>query len=170
MRYHYAMVYEAPADRVYAMLVDPAFQTKRAQAGQPEHSEVTVTPGPGDGATVNVTRRMAVDLPGFIRKFTGSKLTLNEVQQWRDSAGSPDPVRDGTLKASITNQPGGVDGTLRVDEVGGSTTVSVDAEIKVSVPLVGGKIERYVAGMLDKLLAHEQVIGREWLAGADQTP
>jgi hypothetical protein len=158
------MIYEAPAARVYAMLVDPAFQSRRAQAGRPEHAEATVTPGPGDGARIDVTRRMTVDLPGFIAKLAGGKVTLNEVQVWRDSGGSADPVRDGTINATMAGQPGGVVGTLRIDEAGGSTTVSVDAEISVRVPLVGGRIERFVAEMLDKLLAYEETLGREWLA------
>jgi len=42
---------------VYAMLADPTFQSKRAQAGTPENAEATVTPGPGDGVTIDVTRR-----------------------------------------------------------------------------------------------------------------
>jgi uncharacterized protein YndB with AHSA1/START domain len=163
------MIYEAPAERVYRMLVDPTFQSRRAQAGQPEHAEATVVPGPGDGATITVNRRMAVDLPGFIAKLAGGKVTLNEVQVWRDSGGSTEPVRDGTIRATMAGQPGGVVGTLRIDEAGGSTTVSVDAEISVKVPLVGGRIERFVADMLDRLLAYEESVGREWLAAAEQT-
>ena len=111
---------------------------------------------------------MAVDLPGFIAKLAGGKVTLNEVQQWRDSGGSTDPVRDGTIKATMAGQPGGVVGTLRIDEAGGSTTVSIDAEISVQVPLVGGRIERFVADMLDKLLAYEETLGREWLAAPER--
>lgn len=167
MRYHHAMIYEASAGRVYAMLTDPAFQAKRAQAGQPEHAEASVVAGPGDGASIDVTRRMAVDLPGFIAKLAGGKVTLHEVQVWRDSGGSSDPVRDGTIKATMAGQPGGVVGTLRIDEAGGSTTVSLDAEISVKVPLVGGRIERFVAEMLDRLLAYEETLGREWLATPD---
>lgn len=167
MRYHHAMIYEAPAERVYAMLSDPTFQSRRAQAGQPEHAEATVVPGPGDGVTITVNRRMTVDLPGFIAKLAGGKVTLNEVQVWRDSGGSAEPVRDGTIHATMAGQPGGVLGTLRIDQAGQSTTVSLDAEISVKVPLVGGRIEKFVADMLDRLLAYEETLGREWLAAPD---
>jgi hypothetical protein len=34
----------------------------------------------------------------------------------------------------------------------------------VKVPLVGGKVESYVAGMLDKLLTKDAELGRAWLA------
>lgn len=163
MRYHHAMTYDAPAPVVFAMLTDPEFQEQRALAGNPLHAEASVEPGPGDGATVTVSRRMAIDPPGFIKKFTGDELTITEIQQWRDSAGSL-VVRDGVLIVEVADQPADVQGVLRIDEAGEATTVTADAEIKVRVPLVGGKVESYIAGMLDKLLNHEEELGRAWLS------
>jgi hypothetical protein len=166
MKYRNVVTYEAPAAAVYAMLVDAEFQARRAEAGKPEHAEVAVEPGPGSGATVRVTRRLAVDLPGFVQKLTGRTVTLSEVVRWPDGTGGE---RVGALHAAIAGQPASVDGTLRVAGTGGTSTVTMEAEIKVRVPLVGGKVERFVSDMLDKLMATEEKLGRAWLAGAGGT-
>lgn len=163
MRYSNAMTYDAPPAAVYAMLVDEAFQTQRARAGDPQFAEAVVTPGLGDGAEVHLRRVMEVDLPGFISKLSGRHVTLRERVVWPDGGGTTGG-RAGSLTAAMEGQPGGVEGTLRITPVEAGTTVSLDAEISVRVPLVGGKIERYVAGLLDKLMRTEHELGTAWLA------
>lgn len=162
-RYHHSMTYDAPAPQVYAILIDPEFQAQRCQAGDPVHAESSVEPGDGDGATIKVLRRMRIDPPGLIAKFVGNELTVDEVQAWRDAGGSL-AVRDGTLTVKVPGQPAEVNGSLRLDETNGTTTVTIEADIKVSVPLVGGKVESYIAGILDKLLTKDAELGQAWLA------
>ncbi|MGQ0626025.1 MAG: DUF2505 domain-containing protein [Sporichthyaceae bacterium] len=158
------MTFDAPATAVYAMLTDKVFQHHRAQKGRPVSAESDVIPAEGDGATITVQRRLAIDPPAFIKKFTGDTIAITEVQQWRDGAGSL-LVRDGDLTITIANQPGDVVGVLRMDEAGEATTVTIDAEIKVRVPLLGGKVESYIGEILDKLLARDAELGSAWLAG-----
>ena len=55
-------------------------------------------------------------------------------------------------------------GTIRLSESGGTTTETVDLDIKVGIPLVGGKIEGLVADMLLKALRTEQKVGRDYLS------
>ena len=111
-----------------------------------------------DGATISVFREMAIDPPGFIKNFVGNSIGIQETQTWASPTA-------GTLLVEILKQPGGVRGTMRLSESGASTVVTVDAEIAVKVPLVGGKVEGYVASILDRLLAKDEEIGRAWLAG-----
>lgn len=163
MRYHHTMTYDAPGPVVFAMITDPAFQAERCQAGDPVHAESSVEPGVGDGVIINVSRRMRVEPPGFVKRFTGDQLTIAEMQEWHDSGGTL-AVRDGTLRVEVPGQPADVTGTLRLDEVNGGTNVTVDAEVKVHVPLFGSKVEGYIAGILDKLLAKDAEVGTAWLA------
>lgn len=155
-RYQHTMTWDAPAAAVYAMITDPAFQEQRSQAGNPIRAESAVAPT-GSGATVSVFRQMSIDPPGFIKNFVGDSIGIQETQTWT----SPTTA---TLLVEILKQPGDVKGTVRLSESGGSTVVTVDAEIAVKVPLVGGKVEGYVAGILDKLLTKDEEIGKAWLA------
>ena len=46
-----------------------------------------------------------------------------------------------------------------------ATTETVALDIKVNIPLVGGKIEGLIADLLSKALRAEHHVGVEWLAG-----
>jgi hypothetical protein len=162
MHYRHTMTYDALAPAVYAMLIDPAFQQRRAEWGRPVAAESSVTPGPGDGATIALSRTLNIDPPTFLKALVGNNITILESQAWADADGAAE--RTGTLNVEIKGQPGGVNGTLHMFSDGGKTTVDVDAEVKVKVPLIGGKVENYVAGMLDKLLTKDAQLGQAWLA------
>lgn len=164
MRYSKTLTYVAPAAAVYAMITDPKFQQRRSKVGRPQHAEVSVVPGPGDGATVTLVRKMAIDLPAFIRKVAKPTFTLTEVQTWPDAGGAG--ARAGSLRATVAGYSGGTTGTLRLTEAAGTTTVAIDADIVVKIPLLGPKIERVAAGMLDKLLSRDQQIGADYLKAA----
>ena len=56
-------------------------------------------------------------------------------------------------------------GTIELREPAGTTTETVDMEIKVSIPLVGGKIESLIADLLRKALRAENAVGRRYLTG-----
>ncbi len=146
-RYSHTFTWDAPAAAVFAMVTDPAYQAQRAQAGNPLRAESSVF------------RQLSIDPPGFLKNFVGNSIGIQETQTWRDPTSA-------TLLVEILKQPGDVKGTLRLSESGSTTTVTVDAEIAVRVPLMGGKVEGYVAGILDQLLAKDEAIGKAWLAGA----
>ena len=65
---------------------------------------------------------------------------------------------------SIPGKPGEMEGTARLSESGGATTETVDLDIKVGIPLVGGKIEGLVSDMLLKALRAENKVGRDYLS------
>ena len=155
--YSHTFTWNAPLDAVHAMWTDPAFQERRAQAGSPIRAEATVT-RTDRGAEISVFRLMRIDPPGFLKNFVGDSIGIQETQVWADPA-------SGTLLVEIQKQPGDVRGNLRAVESGGVTTVTVDAEVSVRVPLLGGKVEGYVASILEGLLQHDAKLGSAWLAG-----
>jgi len=156
-RYSYTMTWDAPAAAVYAMVTDPAYQEQRAQAGNPIRAESSVSVT-SSGATVSVFRLLTIDPPGFIKNFVGDSIGIQETQTWTSPTSA-------TLLVEILKQPGDVKGTVSLGESGAATVVTVDAQIAIKVPLIGGKVEGYVAGILDRLLAKDEQIGKAWLGG-----
>ena len=51
-----------------------------------------------------------------------------------------------------------------VDAAGEATTVTVDVDLKVSVPLVGKTIEEKAMGMVGRVVADEERRAAAWLA------
>lgn len=164
MKLTHVMSYDAPAPAVYAMLTDPEFQDRRSKAGNPLECDAAVTANVDGGATIEVSRLLSVDLPGMLQKLTGGKIRISETQTW-----APGPAdaenRSGRIAVRISGQSGGVDGTLKMTSSCDKTVIDFDADIKVNVPLVGGKIESSVAEMLVKYMTKEQELGRAWLSG-----
>jgi hypothetical protein len=156
-RYQHTFTWDAPAAAVHAMVTDPVYQEQRAQAGSPIRAESSVSTGPG-GTTISVFRLMAIDPPGFIKNFVGDSIGIQETQTWTSPA-------EASLLVEILKQPGDVRGTIRLTESGAATVVTVEAQIAVKVPLIGGKVEGYVAGIVDRLLDKDEELGKAWLAG-----
>ncbi|MGQ0464828.1 MAG: DUF2505 domain-containing protein [Sporichthyaceae bacterium] len=164
MRLTHVMSYEAPVPAVYAMLIDPEFQDRRSRAGNPVESSASVTADVTGGAVITVSRLLAIEIGGMLQKVIGDKIRIEETQTWL-SAAEDATSREGQLKARIPGQPAGVDGRLVMTESGGGTTIRLDAEIKVNVPMIGGKAETMIADVLTKFLNYEEVLGRAWLSG-----
>jgi hypothetical protein len=55
-------------------------------------------------------------------------------------------------------------GTARLRESGGTTTETVVLDIKVGIPLVGGKIEGLISDLLARALRAENKVGRDYLS------
>ena len=150
------LTYEAALTAVGEMLMDPAFREEVCDAQGAVRSTVSVEPD-GRGMGVVIDQVMPAEgIPGFARKFVGDEINLVQTEQWSD-------IETGTVDVVIPGKPGQMRGTIRLRESGGTTTETVEMEIKVSIPLVGGKIESLIADLLRKALKAEQAVGRDYL-------
>ena len=154
----YDLTYDAPLTQVGEMLMDPAFRERVCDAQGATRRSATVGPE-GGGMKVVVDQVQGADgIPGFARKFVGEEINLVQTEQWWDMEG-------GTVEVVIPGKPGQMRGTITLREAAGTTTETVAMEIKVAIPLVGGKIEALIADLLRKALRAENAVGREHLAG-----
>ena len=163
MRFNDQIRYPADPQRVFAMIVDPAFQEAKCVAtGALEH-EVDVSAADDGSAVVISTRAMPTDqLPEFVRGFVGGRLTLVETQRW--NAPAADGGRTGTITVDISGAPIRFSGRLRLEGDADGTTQALDGDLKAAVPLVGGRIEKAAEPALRMGVRVEGRTGAEWLA------
>jgi hypothetical protein len=112
-----------------------------------------------DGGGMKVVVDMvqaAQGIPGFARKFVGDEIQLVQTEYWSD-------IETARVEVVIPGKPGQMNGTVTVRESGGTTTETVQMEIRVGIPLVGGKIESLIADLLRKALRVENAVGRQYL-------
>lgn len=154
--------YAADPAAVFAMLTDPTFQAEVCQAtGALSHS-VDVQESDG-GATVTTAREMPTDqFPDFVKRLVGDTVQVVRVDRWAAAAG--DGGRAGTVVVEIKGAPVRLSGTLRLTGDGAATVEDVDGDLKASVPLMGGKIEKAVEPPLRAAVAKEGEIGARWLS------
>ncbi|RLV49874.1 DUF2505 domain-containing protein [Nocardioides mangrovicus] len=154
----HALTYEgASAEQVYAMLGDEKFRNLVCDAQRVIRKDVSITPA-GEGMTVRIEQvQTAQGIPSFATKFVGEEITILQEEQWASPT-------QGTVHVSIPGKPGEMNGTITISESGGTTTETVHMDCKVSIPLVGGKIEGLLVDLLTKALKAENRVGRDYLA------
>jgi hypothetical protein len=156
-RVRHDLVYDAPATAVLEMLHDASFREEVCDATGVLRHDVTVVEADA-GTEVRIEQvQTAQGIPSFARKFVGDEIEIVQRETWVDDTHAD-------VEVTIPGKPGHMRGTATLVESGGTTTEQVDLEIKVNIPLVGGKIEGLIADMLLKSLKVENTTGRDYLS------
>ena len=72
---------------------------------------------------------------------------------------------EATFDVTIPGKPGEMTGTAKLVQSGPDAVETVTMDVRVAVPLVGGKLEDLVAGLLKDAFRAENKVGIKWLAG-----
>lgn len=107
---------------------------------------------PDGGVTMVMSRELPAGTPGFLERLLPKDGRVLQTDEW---AAPEDGVRRGTWRAEIPGAPARLGGTLRLEPAAGGTLYLVEGRVEVSVPLVGGRAESFVAGMVEKLVGKE---------------
>ena len=160
MKLSHTTTYDAPLDEVYAMLTDPAFREQAARDSGVLEVTVEVTGGGDDGgAQVRMEQVQPVQgVPAFATKFAGDTTRADVVETWTSRSSSD-------LEITTPGKPTRITGGYRLSEIGGRTTQQFDGECKVSVPLIGGKLEKVMGDLFVEGRDQEAAAGRAWLSG-----
>jgi hypothetical protein len=154
--------YEAAPKRVFRMITDPGFQeAKCAAAGSLEH-EVDVTEL-DDGSTTIFSRRMLStdQVPNAVRSFLGRTVHLAETQRWEPERA--DGSRTGSIRVEIEGTPVRYTASTALLPDGEGTHQPIEGDLKVAMPLVGGRLEQAAEPAVRAAIRVEQETGRAWL-------
>jgi hypothetical protein len=150
--------YAASADRVQQMLTDRGFRERVCERQRALSHEVSVA-GAGAGAEVVVRQTQAMaGAPAVATKLTGDTVSLEQREVWRSGTvadlaivlpGKPVELRGGTI--TLTDRPdGGCD-------------LVVSGDLRVRVPVVGGKVESMLSDVLEAGMRRQGEVGDAWL-------
>jgi hypothetical protein len=161
-----------PADQVYAALTDENCLRERLSRIGGRQSELVSFTADGDETTV--VMRQSIDaeyLPGVVRRITPDGVTIDRVETWRAPSEGDDGSYRGTVEASVRGFAGSLHGTRALSDSNASgagdgsagSVLVLYGEVKVQVPLVGGRIEAVIAEQLDRLMRAEARFTERWL-------
>jgi hypothetical protein len=157
--------YDADPATVFAMLADADFQERKCAATGALDHEVEIEEYDDGSAAIRSSRTMPTEhVPDFLRTFIGQALTVVQVDDWQPAA--PDGSREGTVVVEIKGAPVRLAAAMTLDPDAGGTRELIDGDLKASVPLIGGRIEKAIAPALQAAIRVEQREGRAWLATA----
>ena len=162
MKFRHVNSYTASPAEVRAMLTTPAFRDEVCTYQRALEHTVDVAEQ-GGTTTVVITQSQAMDgAPAAARKLVGSSVQIVQRESWT-SADSAD------FAMEIPGKPGHLRGTIAlVDKGDGGCDEVFAGEVKVNVPLVGGKLEGFVADILTRALRREGEVGARWLERGDR--
>ena len=158
MRFEHVNHYTAGPDTVLAMLTTSGFRDQVcAKQGALDH-DVDIK-GAGPGAVVLIARTQSLEgAPSLATKVVGDTVRIVQREEWRSATSS-------TLLVEIPGKPGALNGTIELAADGAGTVETVLGDIKVKIPLIGGKLEGLIGDLLASALRAEERVGRSGLAG-----
>ena len=145
----------APVEAVYAVISSEEWATARDTAFDDGSRTESRTVGAGDAVTLVMSRGLPPGIPGFLEKFLPKGGRAHQTEAWGPADGG---ARRGTWKGEIPGAPATVGGTMALEPSASGARYLVSGEIKVHIPLVGGKAESFVAEMIEKLTASEAAL------------
>jgi hypothetical protein len=155
--------YDAAPDAVFAMLCSPEFLRAKFEATEALAYEIVECAETSDGGfRIVTTRTVQAEIPGFAKRFFKPENAMTQTEDWG-------PAADGAREGTWTIEPHGVpvsvstSGTTRLEPAEAGAVQHITATIKVGVPLVGGRLERFVYDQAKKTMDLEHAFGRKWL-------
>lgn len=157
------MKFDATCADVFAMMSDEGYVAKKIEGTGGVEPTITVVPQ-GSDVVVEAGRNLPAKVPSFMKSFVGESIRVDEVTRWSpaDDLGA----RTAEVTINFAGTPAKATGRLDLRPAGDGAEVLVDFDVKASLPLVGGKIEGFIAEMIGKAVRKENEIGSEWLSQA----
>jgi hypothetical protein len=114
-----------------------------------------------DGDQVTVVLRQRVpekNLPSMVTKIRPGDLEITRTMVW-----SKGEAADGAFTAVVSGAPAKVNGTQKLIATSTGCEVSFDGVVDVSIPFVGGKVEKSIAENVVELIEAEHEYTTEWI-------
>jgi hypothetical protein len=153
---------EVTVEQVFGVLSGPDWSTHLAAELGDDSRTVLREVGADGSVTLVLNRRLPSGIPGFLQKFLPSDPRVITTDVWGPSV---EGVRECTWTAEIAGAPTTITGTQRIEPLGLGNRHIVAGEVRVSVPLLGGKAESFIADAIQGLAESEVAVVDKVLNG-----
>jgi hypothetical protein len=151
MKFKITDQYSQDIDAVFASFMNPDFVKARSEAVGARNIDVTVSEE--DGVyTLTITREMPSDAPGALKKFIPAWSKTTQVETWKGDTGGP---YTGTTEANVDGISVSITGSMKLSALSTGSVNVTETLIKVSIPFVGGKMEKFAGSASKEMLAKE---------------
>lgn len=161
-RFTHSARIDAHVETVFSAYGDEAFWHDRiAAVGTPQDTLDNFVVA-DDAITVTITQHVPQeDIPDLARKVLPGQLTIVRTSTFSDFDGER---YLGSAQADAAGGIGRIEGGSEAVSEGGIALESVSGQVKVSVPLLGGKLEKLVVSHLNQLFEAEYRHLNRWTA------
>ncbi len=162
----HTLLFEVPAEQFYREFTSREYwQTLMENYRQWDpSSQITHFASASDGTTVVFKQNVARDaLPPLIKRILPLDMTITREQRF----GPFDPETgraEGSYRATVPGSPGKFSGRYYLSPSDSGSQLVLSSECRVSVPLVGGKIEGLIMHHIQEIFDNEEAFTAEWIA------
>lgn len=147
-------------EAVFAALSGDGWAAAKAAALSDGSRTVRRDVGADGSVELVVSRELPEGVPGFLTRFLPADGRAVQTDSWGPDVGG---ARRGTWRADIPGAPAKVGGAMRLEPTAAGCRYVIEGEVRVGVPLIGGKAESFLADMIRKLTAKEAGVLRGML-------
>lgn len=154
--------YRHPLSKVWTAFSDPEFYQAKFEGIGHRNVEVVSTESADEEFCIEVSREVPLEVPAFLRGMLGEWNTLLQTERWMAARGG----YANELQIEARGVPANMTGTMSLSGNGKGSVNEIAITIRASVPLIGGKVEQFIARDTEATLDAEYEFIRSYLAGA----
>ncbi len=161
--FHVKIDSSADVDHVFAAFGDKAYWRARLATFSNGTASLDALDVDADNTvTVAITLRLLRDrLPRVVTQLRSGDLVMKRTERWQ--AGTDGPMH-GDLTARMQGAPFSMTGQAVIAPTDPGSRLDYTANVEVRIPLVGGRIENYIAGQAGSEVGAIHRFTGEWIA------
>jgi hypothetical protein len=159
IRHHFA----EDVERMFSLVTDPDFLRRRAEALGEKDIQIEVDRAGGQ-LTIQMTREVEQTLPSFMKKLFSGRQRLVDRQVWSHEAGAH--ISDWTVQLGEGKRIQLRGRLTLAPAAGGGCDYIESFSATASVPLVAGRIEKFVLGETEASICKQIDFTRKELGGS----
>lgn len=167
MKAGFSQDYPATPDRLWQVFGQPDYPHRKYKAQHITAYQVRQFDAQPDRISLDVERTLSVSMeliPAFARRLVHPEQTLHYLSHWHRSG--PDQA-DFDVEIVAVGLPVRITGKGELRLVGSDRSrLSIEFDVRVSVPLIGGKIEKMLASFIEKSFHDDHAFTLQYLAEA----
>ena len=154
--------YEHPVETVIAAFRDPDFYLEKFEGVGARDVEVLASSFEDGVFTIETQRDVPLDVPAALQTFLGSWTTVLQNEEWIEG---DDGEYLNELEINSEGIPAVITGTMTLTPTDHGCVNEVVMEIDCAIPLIGRKLESFVAASTEEQLDAEYEFIQEYLDG-----
>ena len=147
-------VFKCYAPEVFAALTDPAVLAEVMAESESLDPLVEVHSRSGH-VEIHIRRGFEQQWPALVSSFIGERLQIEEERRWQQTS---ENSWEGVLQLRSPGLPIEVTANLRLFDTGAGSELEISGLVRCSVPLIGGKVERLAADLVEDAFHHESEV------------
>jgi len=131
-----------PIDTVFDLLTDPDFLVERSIGIGELEADCEIEEDDAGKVYVSMTRKVVRDLPAFLAKIFDPKQVLSMQETWQQIGES----WVGKGEYTVEGQPVNIKTDITLKPTADGCVYSIQYNAKAKIPMIGGKVEKFIKG------------------------